>query len=140
MSQLFKNIIPNKSRQLSFSIAVLLQLPIIVNLVLHVSKINERHVFNSFYEYLDKNNLLTEHQSGFRPKHSCEMALHSIIDKWLCNIDEGKLTGVLFIDLSKVFIRPSSDGTYYGMVMSVRPSGSPSVRPSQFSTLFSYML
>ena len=34
------------------------------------------------------------------------------------------------------FIRPSSDGTYYGMVMSVRPS----VRPSQFSALFSYML
>ena len=28
-----------------------------------------------------------------------------------------------------LFIRPSSDGTYYGMVMSVRPSGSPS-RPS----------
>ena len=35
-----------------------------------------------------------------------------------------------------IFIRPSSDGTYYGMVMSVRPS----VRPSQFSALFSYML
>ena len=52
---------------------------------------------------MDKNNLLTEHQSGFRPKHSCETALHSIIDKWLCNIDEGKLTGVLFIDLSKAF-------------------------------------
>ena len=29
-----------------------------------------------------------------------------------------------------IFIRPSSDGTYYGMVMSVRPSGSPSVRHS----------
>ena len=49
---------------------------------------------------------------------------------------------------SWLFIRPSSDGTYYGMVMSVRPSGSPSVhpsvrpsvRPSQFSALFSYML
>ena len=39
-----------------------------------------------------------------------------------------------------IFIRPSLDGTYYGMVMSVRPSGSPSVRPSQFSALFSYML
>ena len=43
-----------------------------------------------------------------------------------------------------VFIRPSSDGTYYGMVMSVRPglrpSVHPSVRPSQFSALFSYML
>ena len=35
-----------------------------------------------------------------------------------------------------VFIRPSSDGTYYGMVMSVRPG----LRPSQFSALFSHML
>ena len=39
-----------------------------------------------------------------------------------------------------IFIRPSSDGTYYGMVMSVRPSVRVSVRPSQFSALFSYML
>ena len=45
---------------------------------------------------------------------------------------------------SCIFIRPSSDGTYYGMVMSVRPGLRPglrpSVRPSQFSALFSYML
>ena len=34
-----------------------------------------------------------------------------------------------------IFIRPSSDGTFYGMVMSVRVS----VRPSQFSALFFYM-
>ena len=55
---------------------------------------------------------------------------------------------ISFLDLcfiyGFIFIRPSSDGTYYGMVMSVhpsvRPSGSPSVRPSQFSALFSYML
>ena len=51
-----------------------------------------------------------------------------------------------------VFIRPSSDGTYYGMVMSVRVSVRVSVRPSvhpvsvrpvsvrPFSALFSYML
>ena len=68
-----------------------------------ISKIIERHVFNSFYDYLNSNHLLTEHQSGFRPKHSCETALHNIIDNWLCNIDAGKLTGVLFIDLSKAF-------------------------------------
>ena len=29
-----------------------------------------------------------------------------------------------------IFIRPSSDGTYYGMVMSVRVSVRPSIRPS----------
>ena len=41
-----------------------------------------------------------------------------------------------------IFIRPSSDGTYYGMVMSVRPSVQLSVRVSvrPFSALFSYML
>ena len=50
----------------------------------------------------------------------------------------------IYLPLLSVFIRPSSDGTYYGMVMSVRPalrpSIRPSVRPSQFSALFSYML
>ena len=44
-----------------------------------------------------------------------------------------------------LLIRPSSDGTYYGMVMSVRVSVRPSIRPSvrlsvrPFSALFSYM-
>ena len=38
------------------------------------------------------------------------------------------------------FYTPSSDGTYYGMVMFVRPSVRVPVRPSQFSALFSYML
>ena len=50
-----------------------------------------------------------------------------------------------------LFIRQSSDGTYYGMVMSVRVSVRPSIHPSvrlsvrpvsvrPFSALFSYML
>lgn len=60
------------------------------------SKIIEIHVFNSFYDFLNTNNFLIEQQSGFRPKHSCETAFHKIIDKWLNNIDDGKLTGVLF--------------------------------------------
>ena len=47
-----------------------------------------------------------------------------------------KCREILFARNLPLFIRPSSDGTYYGMVMSVRPS----VRPSQFSALFSYML
>ena len=78
-----------------------------------VSKIIERHVFNSFYEYLSENGvyilvevsfyIITKCQSGFRPKHSFETAMNGLIDKWFKHIDEGKLTGVLFIDLSKAF-------------------------------------
>ena len=68
-----------------------------------ISKIIGKHVFNSFYEYLSENHLITSSQSGFRPKHSCETALNCLIDRWLKNIDQVKLTGVLFIDLSKAF-------------------------------------
>ena len=35
-----------------------------------------------------------------------------------------------------IFIRPPSDGTYYGMVMSVRPTLRPSVRPGLRSPVF----
>ena len=48
-----------------------------------VSKIIERHVFNSFYEYLSTNNLITDSQSGFRPSHSCETALNGLTDNGL---------------------------------------------------------
>lgn len=44
-----------------------------------------------------------KNSQGFRPKHSCETALHSIIEKWLHNIDNSNLPGVLFADLSKAF-------------------------------------
>lgn len=55
-----------------------------------------------FYEYLRRCNIINEKPSGFRPKHSCKAVFHSIIEKWLRNnIDNGKLTGVVFVDLSK---------------------------------------
>ena len=38
-----------------------------------------------------------------------------------------------------IFIRPSSDGTFYGMVMSVRPSDSPSGSPSARFPHFSHI-
>jgi retron-type reverse transcriptase len=68
-----------------------------------VSKIIERHVFNFFYEYLSTNKLVTDSQSGFRPSHSCKTALNGLTDKWFKNMDDGKLTGVVFIDLRKTF-------------------------------------
>ena len=35
-----------------------------------LSKVLERHVYTSMYEHLTKHNLLSIHQSGFRPYHS----------------------------------------------------------------------
>ena len=47
---------------------------------------------------------------------------NDIPDRWTDLLDDSTVTAF--------FIRPSSDGTYYGMVMSVRPSVFVSVRPT----------
>ena len=68
-----------------------------------VSKILERHIHNSFYNYLTQHDLLHDAQSGFRENHSCETALAKMIDTWTQNMEDGQLTGVVFVDLRKAF-------------------------------------
>lgn len=68
-----------------------------------ISNILDKHVFISLYEYLDDHNLLPIHQSGFRPKHTKETALHYLVDNWLSNMEGGKLTGALFPALCEPF-------------------------------------
>src|SRR5436190_4480227 len=54
-------------------------------------------------EYLESNNLIKECQSGFRSKHSCETALQWVISEWKKIISEGKIIGVIFLDLRRAF-------------------------------------
>ena len=63
----------------------------------------EKLIFNQFYEYLDANKSLYEHQSGFRLLHSVATALMASTNDWYLNIDRGKYTGLIFIDLKKAF-------------------------------------
>lgn len=51
--------------------------------------------------YLERNDIITEHQSGFRKRHSCETALQMIMDEWKLTISEGKMIGVIFVDLKR---------------------------------------
>lgn len=53
--------------------------------------------------YLVRNDIITEHQSGFRKRHSCETALQMIIDEWKLIISEGKMIGIVFMDLKRAF-------------------------------------
>ena len=63
----------------------------------------EKLVHNQIYSYLQQNNILIEIQHGFRPLHSTVSALSKITNQWYHNIDEGLLSGVVFLDLKKVF-------------------------------------
>ena len=68
-----------------------------------ISKILERWVHSVVYSYLDESNLIPSCQSGFRPLHSTETTLHDITNKCLQAMEHGKMTGTVFIDLSKAF-------------------------------------
>ena len=68
-----------------------------------VSKVFEKEVFRQVYGYLTENCMLSKFQSGFRPKHCTVTALIQMCDEWLENMDNGKLNGVVFLDIKKAF-------------------------------------
>ena len=68
-----------------------------------VSKIFERVLFNQLYEYFDRNDLLTQHQYGFRKNHSTEFAAMELIDRVANLLKLGQISFNLYIVLSKAF-------------------------------------
>ena len=52
---------------------------------------------------LDKNNILSNSQHGFRVKHSCESQLLSIVDSLARSLDNHKQIDVLILGFSKAF-------------------------------------
>ena len=68
-----------------------------------ISKIAEKVVYHQLSSYLDANNLLSPCQSGFRKNFSTETAVTFFVDEIRRNMDNGLLTGAVFIDLKKAF-------------------------------------
>ena len=68
-----------------------------------LSKILEKAVHNQLYYFLNDNKIITSKQFGFRPKLSTNTALTHFTDNVLLNMDSGRLTGAVFLDLSKAF-------------------------------------
>ena len=74
-----------------------------ISLISVIAKIFERLIYNQLYDYSSKNNLLSKYQSGFRPLHSTVTALLDATTEWFVNMDQGNITNVIFLDLSKAF-------------------------------------
>jgi exonuclease III len=68
-----------------------------------ISKVFEKVLADQIKNYFVSNNLLSDHQHGFRESHSCETALHEIISSCLKNLDKKWISVLLFVDFKKAF-------------------------------------
>ena len=68
-----------------------------------IAKVFESMVHGQLYEYLGRNKILSEEQTGFRPNRSTQDALLRAIDDWKSALDSGQIVAAVMIDLSKAF-------------------------------------
>lgn len=68
-----------------------------------ISKIIEKIMYNRLTKYLNKYNLLSDSQHGFRIGRSTESAAHRFVNYIYSNLDKRQFVGAVFFDLSKAF-------------------------------------
>ena len=78
-------------------------------------KIFERILYNHLFLYLESNDLLTPHQSGFRPNDSCIYQLLSIVQSIYADFDHNTSLEFRgnFLDISKAFGKVWHEGLPY---------------------------
>ena len=76
------------------------------------AKIFERIIFKNLYNFLVSHNLITNHQSGFRPGDSCTNQLLSLIHEIHSAFDDNRCLEVrsVYLDMSKAFDKVWHEG------------------------------
>ena len=76
----------------------------LISILPTLSKILETAVHTQLYQFLVANKLLSGKQFGFREGLSTISALTSFADEVLLNMEQGRLCGAVFLDLTKAFL------------------------------------
>jgi retron-type reverse transcriptase len=74
-----------------------------VSILSVVSKIIEKVVHKQIYDYVSKNRLIYDFQSGFRRSYSTDTCLLFLTDRIRKELDGGNLCGMVLLDLQKAF-------------------------------------
>ena len=77
------------------------------------SKIIEKIVFKNVYHFFDTNDLLSQHQSGFRPNDSTVNQLAFLYNEFCKALDMKKDVRIVFCDISKAFDKVWFDGLLF---------------------------
>ena len=72
-----------------------------ISLLPLISKLIEKIIHEQTQKYLSDHNILYKYQSGFRTNHFTDTCLSYLNDKILQGFDQGKITGMILIDLQK---------------------------------------
>ena len=75
-----------------------------ISLLPTMSKIIERVIHSQLYAYFNENNLITEQQYGFRPRHSTELAAQKLTDTIMYELDRSLIPFAIFLDYPKHLI------------------------------------
>ena len=74
-----------------------------VALLCIMSKVLEKVIHIQLSHHFESNELLFKNQHGFRKNRSTTTALATMYDRWCKAADQGKMTGILMVDLSAAF-------------------------------------
>ena len=74
-----------------------------ISIIPIVMKVLERVVHDQLHAHFSDHSLFVKQQSGFRKNHSTNTVLTHFSDYLLKQIDNGRLTGVVYLDLKKAF-------------------------------------
>ena len=69
-----------------------------------LSKVLEKAAFNQISKQVQKNDLLSSNQSGYKQYHSCETALLEVVNNIQQFFQNDNLTAVLMLYLSAAFV------------------------------------
>ena len=111
-----------------------------ISLISTLSKPLERHIHRHLMAYLETHKLFYPLQSGFRPHHSCQSALIYLCDAWLSAVNQQKLTGAVFLDLTKAFDLVSHDILAKKLSLYLRNEASLSFFESYFENRSQFVL
>ena len=74
-----------------------------VSILSPLSKILERAIYNQIYQYFSKRQIFHPNLMGYRKNRSTLTAVLQMFDRWVRGASEGKVSGVVLLDLSAAF-------------------------------------
>jgi len=93
-----------------------------ISLLDTIGKLFEKILITKIFHEVNMRGLLGNEQFGFCPRHSTSLQLARLVEKITGNFGEKRLTGAVFLDVSKAFDSVWIDGLLYKLTLINFPS------------------